>query len=241
LWCLSVVDYSIVISKLSDINWRVGVAGKIRMVSDKIVYSVMLLSFVLGACGDPGRRAGQPAKESGVVVSPLSVDVQEPSKLLSVNVLSVEKPLFRGVLTTTVSEEGLQGIVREVAEETLSMKIVDGAKTERALNADGVLRTEVLTMEELKGSSVGGEPARVAFRMGVYRRGVPQALWQANYVFRQEAISDNWLKLGDRVGKGGSGAGWITAQEIFRRGVTTALRDLNERRDAQFQGSKNAH
>jgi hypothetical protein len=227
-------------AKLTDAVSCVGLAGKDRMISDKIVCSVVLLSFVLGACGETGRRSGHPAKDSGVVVSPLSVDVEDPGKLLSVNVLSVERPLFRGVPTTEVSEEGLQSIVQEVAEETLSMKIVGSSKPERALRADGVLRTEILTMQELKGSSVGGEPARVAFRMGIYRRGSPQALWQANYVFRQEAFSDNWLKLGDRVGKGGSGAGWITAQEIFRRGVTTALRDLNKRRDAQFQGSKNA-
>ena len=51
-------------------------------------------------------------------------------------------------------------------------------------------------------------------------------------------MAENWLKLGDRLGPEGSGAGWITAQEIFRRGVTLSLQDFNSRRDAQFQAER---
>jgi hypothetical protein len=90
-------------------------------------------------------------------------------------------------------------------------------------------------MEELNGSAVGGTPARVAFRMAVYTGENSKPVWQAQYAYQQEGMAENWLKLGDRLGRDGSGAGWISAQEIFRRGVTQSLQDLNSRRDVQFQ------
>jgi hypothetical protein len=127
----------------------------------------------------------------------------------------------------------LLSILREVANETLSMKIVDGTKGGSA--ADSVLKTEIVTMEELNGSAVGGTPARVAFRMAVYTGKNSKPVWQAQYAYQQEGMAENWLKLGDRLGRDGSGAGWISAQEIFRRGVTQSLQDLNSRRDVQFQ------
>ena len=117
------------------------------------------------------------------------------------------------------------------------MKVVGPSKNVGGkAQVDSVLRTDIVTMDDLKGSSVGGEPARVAFRMGIYSGTDQRPVWQANYVYQQEAMADNWLKLGDRLGRDGSGAGWITAQEIFKRGVTQSLEDFNRRRDSQFQG-----
>jgi hypothetical protein len=149
----------------------------------------------------------------------------------------IEKPAFRGAVHSNASEDGLLVVVREVAEETLSMKVLGPSKNGVAKGqADSVLRTDIVTMDDLKGSSVGGEPARVAFRMGIYAGTDQRPVWQANYVYKQEAMAENWLKLGDRLGRDGSGAGWITAQEIFKRGVTQSLEDFNRRRDSQFQG-----
>jgi hypothetical protein len=113
------------------------------------------------------------------------------------------------------------------------MKVVEGKKA--GVQADSVLRTEIVTMEDLKGSAVGGTPARVAFRMGIYTVSNGRPVWQAQYAYQQEGMAENWLKIRDRLGRDGSGAGWITAQEIFRRGVSQSLQDLNSRRDSQFQ------
>jgi hypothetical protein len=148
----------------------------------------------------------------------------------------IEKPVFVGVTQSKVSEEGLLSVVREVADETLSMKVIDGSKG--VGQAQSVLKTEILSLDDLKGSAVGGTPARVAFRMVVYSGKNPKAVWQAHYAYQQESMADNWLKIGDRLGPEGSGAGWITAQEIFRRGVTQSLQDLNSRRDAEFQAAR---
>jgi hypothetical protein len=60
-------------------------------------------------------------------------------------------------------------------------------------------------------------------------------VWQASYVNRQEALSDNLLKIGQRIGAGGTGAGFVGAEALFRLGVNDSLQDFNRRRDAQFQ------
>jgi hypothetical protein len=201
------------------------------------VSCAVLSAFVLvtTGCASKGSRHTSSSSSSsrGIVVSPLAAQVDDPKRLLSVNSLRIEKPVFLGVTKSTISEDGLLTIVREVANETLSMKVVDGAKGGGA--ADSVLKTEIVTMDELKGSAVGGTPARVAFRMAVYTGTNSQPVWQAQYAYQQEAMAENWLKLRERLGRDGSGAGWISAQEIFRRGVTQSLQDLNSRRDIQFQ------
>jgi hypothetical protein len=198
---------------------------------------VMGLVGALVGCAPKGTRQNSNPTYRGIVVSPLSVQVDDPKLLLSVNSVLIEKPAFQGAVHSNASEEGLLVVVREVAEETLSMKVVGPSKNAGGKGqADSVLRTDIVTMDDLKGSSVGGEPARVAFRMGIYAGTDQRPVWQANYVYQQEAMADNWLKLGDRLGRDGSGAGWITAQEIFKRGVTQSLEDFNRRRDSQFQG-----
>lgn len=190
------------------------------------------------ACSPSGKKQSSSNSSRSIVVSPLSVQVDDPKSLLVVNSISIERPVFRSVVHSTASEDGLLSVLREVARETLSMKIVDSPKGGKVGSVDGVLRTEVVTMEDLKGSSVGGTPARVAFRMGVYSTKDQRPVWMANYAYQQEAMAENWLKLKDRLGRDGSGAGWITAQEIFKRGVTLSLQDFNSRRDAQFQSNR---
>ena len=197
------------------------------------------LVFVISGCALKGSRqtAGLSSSSSrGIVVSPLAAEVGDPKRLLTVNSIVIEKPVYLGVTQSGTSEESLLSLVREVADETLSMKVVDGAKW--AGQADSVLKTEIVAMEDLKGSAVGGTPARVAFRMAVYHGKVSQPVWQAQYAYQQEGMAENWLKIRDRLGRDGSGAGWMTSQEIFRRGVTQALQDLNSRRDIQFQNDR---
>jgi hypothetical protein len=207
------------------------------MIGHRVVSAVCYLTLIscCVACGSSGTRQGSAVKGRGIVVSPLSVQVADPKMLLSLNSVRLEKPVFRGANQSSVSEDSLLAVLREVAGQTLSMKIVDGSRSSKD---DSVLKTEIVTLEDLKGSSVGGTPARVAFRMWVYLPASQRAVWQANYVYQQEAITDNWLKIRDRLGRDGSGPGWITAQEIFRRGVEQSFVDLNSRRDAQFQSNQ---
>lgn len=198
---------------------------------------VLCLSVSLGCSRHGGRRASISHKASPIVVSPLAAQVDDTQSLLSINSLAIAKPVYLTSSPTTISEESLLQVVQEVASETLSMKLVsaDGARDRKSVLADGTLQTEVLEIEALRGSSVGGEPAAVSIRMLVVRKDETRPVWQASYVNRQERLSDNWLKLGDRISRSGTGPGWVSAQDLFKRGVTEALQDFNRRRDAQFQ------
>lgn len=207
------------------------------MIVYRVVSAICSLTLVTWcvACGPSGTRQSSGGKGRSIVVSPLSVQVADPKLLLSVNSVRLEKPVFRGANQSSLSEDSLLAVIREVAGQTLSMKIVEGARSSKD---DSIIKTEIVTLEELKGSSVGGTPARVAFRMWVFPPTGQRAVWQANYVYQQEAITENWLKIRDRLGGDGSGPGWITAQEVFRRGVEQSFMDLNSRRDAQFQTNR---
>lgn len=206
-----------------------------------VVFVVLALSLTISACSAGGARSSKVGQSKGIVVSPLSSQVADPRLLLSINSLVVEKPVFTSASSSGLSEDSLLSVVREVADETLSMKVVEGSDSSRQGSrgkADGVLKTEILAIEDLKGSSVGGDPAKVAFRMSVSSTAGGNPVWQAHYYYHQEPLADNWLKLGQRVGKDGSGAGWASAESLFRKGVTLSLQDFNSRRDAQFQASK---
>ena len=202
----------------------------------RVSISVLILSCAIlmnGCSRHPVAMSGEKRAGVPVVVSPLASSVEDPRLLLSINSLSIEKPIYTSRSATTVSEDELLRVVREVAAQTLSMKLIPGGGA--SSSADGILRTEVIELRELRGSSVGGDPAAVAIRMSVKRAKDKINVWQASYVNRQEALSDNLLKIGQRIGAGGTGAGFVGAEALFRLGVNDYLQDFNRRRDAQFQ------
>ena len=124
----------------------------------------------------------------------------------------------------------------EIARETMTLKVVGasrGAKNS-ATPADAVLRTEILRFDERQGSAVGGEPAVVSFRMSLQGSVQRGPIWSAQYFLKQEAVSENLLRLGERVGASGLGAGWRSASEVFEKGVSAALTNLNSQREGQF-------
>jgi hypothetical protein len=59
-------------------------------------------------------------------------------------------------------------------------------------------------------------------------------VWEAQYYYHQEALSDNWLRIGDRLGSSGTGAGWASGEALLQRGISAALEDFNKRREQQF-------
>lgn len=129
----------------------------------------------------------------------------------------------------------MQELLERRADEALAMKVVSASA---AAKADAELNTEVLSYQEREGSKFGGEPATVSFLMTISRVSDGAQVWQANYFFRQEALSDNWLKIGQRYGSNGTGSGWLSARELFDRGVSAALADFADRRDDQFTRPK---
>ena len=111
------------------------------------------------------------------------------------------------------------------------------AETRRVLASQGVdalLTTALVEYEEVEGSSVGGEPATVSFVMGVVSLPDGKEVWRGTYFFRQEPLTNNWLRLGERVSRDGSGVGWRSARAELERGLAGALSDFGNRRTEQF-------
>jgi hypothetical protein len=139
-------------------------------------------------------------------------------------------------------------MVEQTARETMTLKVSRsdirpsddqrGALRSSARgDVDAVLRTELLRFEERQGSAVGGEPAVVSFKMSMQTVPSGTEVWSAQYFYRQEALSENLLRINERVGTSGYGAGWRSAHELFKRGVATALQDFNNQRERQFLSS----
>ena len=86
------------------------------------------------------------------------------------------------------------------------------------------------------GSALGSSSgATVNFQMSLYRTADAKQVWEASYYFRDQALSENLLKIGDRFEKG-QGAGWRTALRVISDGFRAALRDFSAKRQAGFIG-----
>jgi hypothetical protein len=182
------------------------------------------------------------------VVAPLTVTAVDAEKLRGINCIAVATPVYgRSSTVEAMPPVAMQPIIERLADEILSLKVLVGAQTGgasvrsadglsalRKAGADALVMTEILTFSERDGSAIGGEPATVAFVMTVKRTSDGAPVWQGNYFYKQEALSENLLKLGDRLGAGGSGPGWASARAIFERGIEAALRDFGAKREQQF-------
>lgn len=208
----------------------------------------------------PQSRAVGQAQRTSVTTTPLSVRVPDATQLATIASVLVVPPSFSDVgrdspPTTSYMVERLESIAeRELSVKVLGKRWIDEvpdrarlvAEISRApslaslqrLGADAVLRTEIATFVERRGSAVGGEPAAVSFVMTLVRSSDSKELWQGTYSYGQSFLSDNVLQLGDVVGQRRRGPGWSSGSEIFEAGVSSALRDLNTRREQQFLAMK---
>lgn len=205
-----------------------------------------LLCLLAVGCAATGRArlgGGPSAQEPrGLVAPPLTAHLIDPSALSAVNSIAIARPAFMDANAQGgLSADDLSVVIERIAREKMTLKVLSasrGARIKAASDvpaqADAVLRTEILRFDERQGSAFGGDPATVSFRMNLesYAKAIP--MWSAQYFLRQEALSENLLRLGERVGPAGLGAGWKSAQEVFERGVAAALADLNIQRERQF-------
>jgi len=107
-------------------------------------------------------------------------------------------------------------------------------KTAGNYGADGLLLTTLHRYVERKGTKIGTTvPASLYFSMKLIAVEDEKVVWQANYHFRDQAISDNLFTIRDRV-RNNAEFGWRTAAEALKNGFSEALRDLSTRRDRQF-------
>lgn len=225
--------------------------------------ALVLSALFTGAlgCASTGRRdsATHSKRGTGTVASPLAVTVENPRALAGINSLALFPPVFSpAARDVKIDKNSVAELVESVAVQELDLKVLgnewfarsglqsdslsasSGALTDlqkRSVGkagADGVLLTELLEYVDRVGSSVGGEPAAVAFRLSVVSVAEGKLVWQGTYSLRQEALTDNLLKIGDRLGKDGTGAGWSSGNTMLQNGLIEALRDFRSRREQQF-------
>lgn len=193
-------------------------------------------SVVVGASGD-----------RSVVASPLTAQLIDSGALASVNSIAIAPPaLMYADSQGGLSVDDASDVIERIAREKMTLKVLSapregksglsrsGLGKDTPALADAILRTEILRYDRRQGSAFGGEPAVVSFRMNLEQSGKRSPMWSAQYFLRQEALSENLLRLGERVGPAGLGAGWKSAEEVFERGVAAALADLNAQRERQF-------
>lgn len=190
------------------------------------------------------RSEGQSVARAGAVgasqstTGPLSSKVTQGAMLVAINSIEIAPPVISGSRRGRVpTPEELQDMILHTAQEIMTLKITAAkpAKGARAQSGvDGVLRMELTQFQDRQGSSMGGEPATVSFRMTLISSRGSVPVWQAQYYYHQEALSDNWLRIGDRLGSTGTGAGWASGEALLQRGVSAALEDFNKRREQQF-------
>jgi hypothetical protein len=170
------------------------------------------------------------------VTSPLTVNVSHGDLLKGINSLEIATPVLPGNSAHSLSHEEVKAMITRTARETMTLKILDpiDRRVQGGAKVDGVLRTEIIQFHDRQGSAIGGEPATVSFRMSVESSSNKQTVWDAHYFYRQEPLSDNLLKLGERLGASGSGAGWVSGPGLLQRGVVAAIEDFNRRREQQF-------
>lgn len=184
-------------------------------------------------------------RDGAMVTSPLTVSTLRPELLASINSIDVAQPVFKQSASAgAISPQDAYGIISNAARETMTLKVfgADAARAGHGLSgansqADAVLRTEILRFDERSGSAFGGEPAVVSFRMAMYSRAARADMWSAQYFLKQEALSENLLRIGERKGLG---AGWSTAHDVFKKGVNEALQDFNSQREQRFLAGNKA-
>lgn len=218
-----------------------------------VIFCVVVL---LAGCVASGVRdsSTQSKRPGSSVASPLSVTVEEPAALASINSLLLLPPVFNSsARDAQIDPQRISELVESSASDTLDLKVYGrewmlktlptiktsalGEKersTIKRAGVQGALITEVLEFTERVGSSVAGEPASVGFRLAVVSVDTGRTVWQGVYSLRQEALTDNLLKIGDTFGREGSVAGWSTGTMVLQKGLTDSFRDFRNRREQQF-------
>jgi hypothetical protein len=227
-----------------------------------LMIGTMVFFFVQGCIAGSGGRDIPQSKALGgtqlksVTNTPLSVRVEKAEQLASVSSILVLAPtLSRSNARPDPLPPAIGASLESIAERELSVKVLgnrwisevptrsrvveglaraDSLRILQSQGIDAVLRTDVVTFTERRGSSVGGEPANVTFIMSLVRTVDGVELWQGRFAYSQTFLSENLLQLGDVVGQKSRGRGWSSGREIFEAGFSSALRDLNTRREQQF-------
>jgi hypothetical protein len=216
-----------------------------RLLPIGLLVSVLLQS----ACYEYGGAVT--SAENADNVRALATQIPSEKRLIGVNVLGVSavKGAYDAVIDDAavrqLNDQLLRSFESELNLEVKSLletnlQLGDPTAIRQTLSqvslqgVDAVLVTLIDKYQERKGSRVGAEQAaEVAFRMQLLDVKTGSELWQAQYHFRDHALSDNLFDIRAK-GESGAGPGWKKADQLVAGAFRAAARDVAERRDRLF-------
>lgn len=222
----------------------------------RLIYRFLLAAsilFYIVACtgysitGGPGR----------VVPEAAQVQSETPRALLAVHSVYVAPvTLANNLKDDAALAEILTGLVEKNAKNHLNFETLQPKKspalfqgtnqeargvhayaTAKEIGADSILITSVQQYTERIGTAAAAEQgARVAFTFNLQHVATGESIWKASYVFKDQALTDNILRFGERVKevKQDGRSGWWSARELFSRGAKQLMIRLNNDRLSQF-------
>lgn len=208
----------------------------------KIIFLLLIMTFA----GCPGYSStGGPGKN----VTPELISKSSNAETL----VSINSLLVAPVETDPEEAEripsaiNLDEILSDVLNQELQLKIVHatpskGVKTApsfladaRRMNLDGVLFTKVNSFSSRQGSAIGStSPASVGITMRMVRVSDGLIVWQSNYHFKDQALSDNLFRIEQRLA--GDRPKFRSAEELIWTGYRQAIKDFSGKRMAGFIG-----
>ena len=252
----SFVDFIMPIFSISSFLWSHSCEGQSRIFInhplDNFVKRIFFLLFCLislFACQPTPRGVHLVEASQPPLISRSTV----PADFVRVNTVALLPPeLDRTVRQVVGGDKDLLSLLEDAAATGAEFQIVPESKLKEALKghsntsddakkvglkvgADALLITKLLRYEDRVGSSVGADsPAKVDFAMSLVRVSDGKLLWDGNYHFGDQALSENLLKIKDHFGTDGKAKGWRTARELLTDGFRAAFKDIAEKRRAAF-------
>lgn len=224
-----------------------------RMVSPHRGFAyTLVMALMTGIIGCQGFSAtGGPGK----IVNPsLVASTEQPRDLLTVNSVLILPPEVEQQGNLDIEQrKALYTQLHQTFSEESGVQVVDAARVEaqaeiferplakqaaldlaRAQGADSVLVTRLHNLVARKGSSVGAnQGTQIDLSYSMVRVSDGKTVWEANYFFEDQALSENILRLNQRL-KEGSGLSWNSTEDVVRKALQSASRDFASRRVEQF-------
>ena len=170
------------------------------------------------------------AKVQAVEVTPLnSIPVLSSGELRSIKVLA----------ESVVRSELHLEIVRELDRSSDGRRGEAGAGgalgKENNVPPGARLSTTITAFTDLVGGSFGGDQtAEVGIEVVLVSSSEGLKLWQGSYYFKDQPLSNNWFRIGDRLSGGGAGMRFRTAPQLFEKGYRELIEQLSSDREALF-------
>ncbi len=195
--------------------------------------------------GGPGQTVPIPARvgssDTRQLVKVHSLYIAPLQSDRSVEIAQAQKEIL-GAATARIAREILDLEVlapTEESQKTLQSEVGDAVnqhelgKLIAQAPADAICQVYLTQYIDRKGSRLAADvSARIAFRLELLKSGSGQKIWAGDYYFNDHALSDNLLELGKGKGSAKEDAkrGWLTAPELYQRGIRELMVKFQQER-----------